>query len=249
MSFISGAVTNQCSDKVHTNQDKYGILTTKDINGCEVVTALVCDGVSRSYRSELASYNTVFRLLEWAAGYFKENAFNSDRIINELDKTIRQCNAVVDKIAERYGAGELSCCTISGMVTDGKDIIVFNAGDSRIYEVDLTADKLYLLTKDDKAEDGHTISNCVGLCEGYDINVKYSRLRFNNTSVYYICTDGMYRLQSFKKWGREMCYDNDRNMIENHLSEMVNEVRAKGEMDDVTAICIVGKNNFRAAGE
>ena len=55
------------------------------------------------------------------------------------------------------------------------------------------------------------------------------------------CTDGIYRRTDFQKWSNALFTSNTRRMIENHLRNMVNDVRIVGECDDATALVIMKK--------
>lgn len=241
MDFVSGAVCEQCSDRVHVNQDKFGSAVIKDKQGHPILIALVCDGVSRSYRSEIASYNTVLYVLQWAASYFPHHIFDMDKVTPRVDNILRRCNRRIDVFSYQYGQGSYSCCTVSGMITDGKDMLVFNAGDSRLYEMDMQEDKLYVLTKDNKAEDGYSISMCIGAFESDQLRISYTKEAFNRNSVYFLCTDGIYRRADLKKWGNTLFTAAHRSAMEEYLRQMVQEVRTAGETDDATALVIVKK--------
>ncbi len=238
MEFISGAVTEQCSDRSHVNQDKYGAVEVNNI-----ITAVVSDGVSRSYRSEVASYNTVLYVLLWASEYFKNHSFDPDAVIEQLDRRLKHCNSRINDFSEKFGQGEYSCCTVSGIVTDGKNMVVFNAGDSRIYEINVQDEKLYLLTEDNKAPDGHKISMCMGAFDNDEMRITYTKEPFEEHSVYILCTDGMYQRSNFKKWGKHLFGASDRRAMEGFLHQMMCEVRDAGEEDDVTAIAFI--RNFK----
>ena len=84
MKFICGAITEQCSNRMHINQDKFGAVRTLNADDREIILALVCDGVSIAYHSEYASYHTVLRLLRWAEQYFPNtNGFDIQKFREE----------------------------------------------------------------------------------------------------------------------------------------------------------------------
>lgn len=241
MDFLYGAVSEQCSSRSHVNQDNFGAVLTVDSNDRKVLTGVVCDGVSMSYRSEIASYNTILSILRWAERYFPENIFDSNQIMNEIDRELKICNDIINDFSSKFANDDYSCCTVSGIVTDGNEIVTFNAGDSRIYEIDMHDEKLYLLTNDDKAEDGHSISMCMGAFESNELKITFGKHKFLDGNVYLLCTDGMYRRQNFKKWGKNLSEAESRDMIIECLSNILNEVRELGETDDVTSLAIISK--------
>lgn len=242
MEFISGAVTTQCSSRAHVNQDKFGGIVIRKPEGKNIEVALVCDGVSRSFRSEYASYNTVLYVLQWADAYFRCNDLDSNDCIYHLDAVLKRCNRRLDRFSEENSEQDYSCCTVSGLITDGDQIVVFHAGDSRIYEVDISENKLYMLTQDNIAEDGHSISMCIGAYDDTELKISYTTERFNRNGVYILCTDGMYRRTNFKKWGKYLFSAANRRMLEDQLQQMVKEVQDAGESDDVTALVLITKD-------
>ena len=110
-----------------------------------------------------------------------------------------------------------------------------------MYEMDMQEDKLYVLTKDNKAEDGYSISMCIGAFESDQLRISYTKEAFNRNSVYFLCTDGIYRRADLKKWGNALFTAAHRSAMEEYLRQMVQEVRTAGETDDATALVIVKK--------
>lgn len=238
MKFLFGGITEQCINRVHVNQDKFGAVIAFNKNGDEIITAVVCDGISRSYRSELASYNTVLRILRWAESYFpKINGFDNNTIAEQLDMELRQCNRMLNHFADQNSCDDDTCCTVSGIVSDGKQLIVFNAGDSRIYEIG-SSKNIRKLTVDHKGSDGRSISMFIGGMEDQDLSISYYGEKYNSSSVYLLCTDGMYNRCDFSHWADILAKAVSREQIINILNDMRKEVQNAGELDDITAVAI-----------
>ena len=240
MKFICGAITEQCSNRMHINQDKFGAVRTLNADDREIILALVCDGVSIAYHSEYASYHTVLRLLRWAEQYFPNtNGFDIQNIAEEIDNELRHCNNLLINFAEKHSDEYDCCCTVSGIVTDGNEMLFFNAGDSRVYEFDILNKKISCLTRDNKGEDGFTISMCIGGVNDQDLNITYSTDKYHSQSVYMVCTDGMYSCCDFGDWADDLKNSRSKQEIINILRQMLKSVRNDGETDDVTAIAVV----------
>ena len=240
MKFICGAISEQCSHKRHVNQDKFGAVRILNADDKEIILALVCDGVSVAYHSEYASYSTVLRLLRWAEHYFPNtNGFDIQNIAAEIDGELRKYNNLLINFAERHSDEYDCCCTVSGIVTDGNKVLVFNAGDSRVYEFDSLNKQTSCMTKDDKGEDGFTISMCIGGVNDWDLNISYVAENYHQQSVYMVCTDGMYSCCNFGNWVDYLKNSQSKQEIINILKQMLKSVRKDGETDDVTAIAVV----------
>lgn len=240
MKFICGGITEQCSNKIHINQDKFGAIRTVDANGNEIILSLVCDGVSIAYHSEYASYNTVLKLLIWAEDYFPNmKHFDPQSIVEDIDSEFRKCNKLLIDYAEKNSDEYDCCCTVSGIVTNGEQILIFNAGDSRVYELDVLHGQIHRLTDDNKGEDGYSISMCIGGVNDSDLQISYFAEQYHQQSVYLLCTDGMYSCCDFKEWSKHLKNSRSKQEIIGILKSMLTAVRNAGETDDVTAVAIV----------
>lgn len=243
MGFFCLGITEQCSSGIHNNQDQYGAVRVLDINGEEIAVAVVADGISCGFDGKYASYNTVLWLLQWAETYFRHNAFDVDSIAQEIQDQMQLYNQKLNIFSEQHSK-EDTCCTVCGIVTNGNEILIFNAGDSRIYEINESDANIYCLTKDDIAQDGHSIAMHIGGKEDGDVILTFSRRKFRFDSIYFLCTDGMYRKLDFSAWCNRM-FDaqinkSDWNRV---FVEMLKSVRNLGEDDDVTALILVGCDN------
>lgn len=238
MKFLFGGITEQCINRIHVNQDKLGAVVTFNKNGDEIITAAVCDGISRAYRSELASYNTILRILRWAENYFPNiNGFDEKSVVEQLDLELKKCNKMLNDFIDKNSYDDDTCCTVSGIITDGRQLVIFNAGDSRIYELNPHKD-IRILTADNKGSDGHSISMFIGGMEDRDLSVSYYGEEYNNNSVYLLCTDGMYSRCDFSRWSNVLFNAASREQIVSILDNMRKEVQNLGEFDDITALAV-----------
>lgn len=244
MNFFCGGMTNECTNKMHRNQDTYGIIKLYDANQTEIVLALVSDGVSMGFEGKYASYNAVLRLLKWAESYFQVHNFDIDIVAGEIQMQMQTCNTMLNRFSEQSGSKLDTCATICGMITDGKDILVFNAGDSRLYEISTQYPFVSCYTKDDIAEDGHSIAMHIGGRNDGEVSVTFSRAAFNTNSVYFICTDGMYRKFNFEKWHDLFWTVKNKSEWESLYKQMLNDVRSLKEDDDVTAVILFGSDKI-----
>ena len=239
MEFFVSGITDECPTKLHRNQDKSGALRIIDSMGKEVCLAVIADGISLSFEGKYASYNTVLWLLEWAAEYFKFNSFHIERMADEIQAQMEKYNRDLNAFSEERSDTD-SCTTVCGMLTDGNEILVFNAGDSRLYEINRETMQCRLLTMDNKAADGYSISMHIGGKNDGEIEVTFSRESFNPDNIYFLCTDGMYRKLNLFEWRQTMFDAQTKEEWDEIFNGMLRNIRAVGEKDDATALVIIG---------
>lgn len=240
MSFFCSGISSQCLNKIHNNQDTYGAIRIFDINSTEIALSIVADGVSSGFDGKYASYNAVKMLLEWAVEYFQENVFDIDIIANEIINQMQVCNHILNEYSEQHSEKD-TCCTLCGMITDGNEILIFNAGDSRLYEI--KKENVLCLTRDDIGTDGHSITRHIGGKEDNKVRITFSKTMFNYDSIYFLCTDGMYRRLNFKIWKNEILSIKNISDWQNTFEKMLQSVQEFGEKDDVTAVILFGSDN------
>ncbi|MCR4645627.1 MAG: protein phosphatase 2C domain-containing protein [Oscillospiraceae bacterium] len=240
MSVLCSGYSRQCANQLHVNQDKFGALRVLDANGNEVTVALVADGVSLGYQGKFASYNTVLWLLEWGKFYFPEHSFDMQSIAKEIQDQMVQYNHFLNDYSDMHSDKD-TCCTVCGIVTDGNQLLVFNAGDSRLYE--MAANGQYrCMTQDDKAEDGYSIAMHIGGKNDEEIRISFSADTFHADSLYVLCSDGFYKRCDFQGLAERVFPCNTRQEIVSTLDAVVEELVNAGENDDITALVIAGSD-------
>ncbi len=240
MRFLSAGITSTCTNGLHENQDKFGAIHMEDAEGREIVLAAIADGISRSFNGKLASYNTILWLLQWAEIYFTDHKFDLNAVAAEIHNQVNLYNRKLNHYSENHSTS-YTCCTMNGLITNGNEILFFNAGDSRIYEINPKYPTAVLLTKDDKDELGR-ISMHVGGKENDAVRLSFSKDQFHADSVYFLATDGMYHETDFSRWKDLMLNAKSRPAWNQILEAMVDDVRSVGEDDDVSAIIITGRD-------
>ncbi|MBE6843102.1 MAG: hypothetical protein E7510_09790 [Ruminococcus sp.] len=238
MSIISSGYTVQCADKAHINQDKSGSITMINPDNEEVTLALVADGVSLGFQGKYASYNTVFWLLKWASEYFAENIFDIQTVAEEIQIQMMKYNHLLNDYSDRNSDKD-TCCTVCGIVTDQKKVLIFNAGDSRLYKLS-PGGKVRCMTQDDKAEDGYSIAMHIGGKNDDEIKLSFSVDDFHAGNCYILCTDGFYKRCDFPSWCELICSCDSRSKAVNILKNIADSLVQAGEIDDITVLMITG---------
>lgn len=237
MSMLCAGYSQQCINQIHINQDKFGSITVMNPNNEEVTLALISDGVSLGYQGKYASYNTVLWLLEWALKYLAENEFNVQAVAKEIQIQMMKYNHLLNEFSDKHSDKD-SCCTVCGIVTNQKQLLIFNAGDSRLYELSVNG-QVRCMTQDDKAEDGYSIAMHIGGKNDSEIKLAFSVDELHIGSRYLLCTDGFYKRCNFAGCCEFICRCQTRNNAENMLKNITDSLVRAGETDDITALLIV----------
>lgn len=237
MSILYTGYSKQCAGKIHANQDKLGAIRVFDINRNEITLAAVADGVSLGYEGKYASYNTILWLLEWASDYFSNHEFDMQTIAKEIQMQMVKYNHLLNDYSDLHSDKD-TCCTICGMVTDGNQMLIFNAGDSRLYELMATG-QVRCLTQDDKASDGYSISMHIGGKNDDEIKISFSADEYHSDSRYILCSDGFYRRCNFFNLCHSIFDCCNRNEIKQALMTFAGNLVQAGETDDITALVLV----------
>lgn len=236
MSILFSGYTQQCANQIHSNQDKYGGLRVFDSNKKEISIVAVADGISLGYEGKYASYNTVLWLLQWAAQYFPSNTFDIQKVAREIQMQMVQYNHRLNDFSDLHSSKD-TCCTICGMVTDGEQILIFNAGDSRLYELNPSG-QVRCLTQDDRAEDGYSIAMHIGGKTDAEIRITFSTDAFHPDSRYMICSDGFYKQCNLSGFCPAILNCTNRAEIISTIEAYANGLVEAGETDDITALVL-----------
>jgi serine/threonine protein phosphatase PrpC len=254
MSFLTFGMSVQCKNKEHVNQDKFGSVTVRSPSGRDVLTAAVADGVSMCFKGEIASYNTVRFVLNWSVDYFSHNDFDSYLIPSKFDALIKSINQNLNhyslenkKKKSKEGYSPYTCTTLSCAITDGVKILYFNVGDSSMYEL-----KTYSTTNitgiSKHVNKSGRLTSFIGGIEESNLDIRYIKSFFDDTAVYFLCTDGMsnrtvFNIESdedFRRSNQRLLSADSKSKGLSILEGMTAYVLEKGETDDITALVFKG---------
>ena len=255
MSFLTFGLSTQCKNKEHINQDNFGSVTVKNPSGNEVLVAAVSDGVSMCYKGEIASYNTIRFILNWAVEYFSKNDFDSVSIPEEFDKIIVSINQSINGYANaqkrkklKEGYSPYPSCTLCCIITDGNQVLHFSVGDSTIFELKLFTINAITgnIRLNKHTNERGQLTSYIGGIEDEKIDIRFIEGRFDSSAAYFICTDGMYNKlifdiekdEEFRKFNQRLVDVNSKEVGISVLQGMTDYVLSKGETDDITALVI-----------
>lgn len=237
MSVLCMGYSKQCASHIHTNQDKFGGLRVFDVNKNEITLAAVADGISLGYEGKYASYNTILWLLNWASDYFLTNEFDIKTVAREIQMQMVKYNHLLNDYSDLHSNKD-TCCTICGTITDGNQMLIFNAGDSRLYEM-TPAGQVRCMTQDDKASDGYSISMHIGGKNDDEIKISFSADEYHSDSRYILCSDGFYKRCNFSDLCETIFRCSKQSEVIQTLMEFADHLVQAGETDDITALVLV----------
>lgn len=260
MSLLTFGMSTQCKNKEHVNQDKFGSITVKSPSGREVLVAAVADGVSMCFKGEIASYNAVRFVMNWASDYFSQNDFDSLMIPDEFDKLITSINQNLNhysrtknKKAPQAGYSPYSSTTLSCAITDGDKILFFNIGDSTMYELK-TYSTTNITGKSKHTNTSGRLTSYIGGIDDNKLDIRYIESQFDDSSAYLLCTDGMSNRivfnvdtdEDFRKFNQRLMSAETRENGVTVLKGMTEYVLSKGETDDITALVFKSSRGYEA---
>ena len=252
MSYLTFGLSVQCKNKEHINQDKYGSVIIRSPSGKDILVAAVSDGVTMCYKGEIASYNTVRFILNWAAEHFSENDFNAAIIPEDFDVLITKINRKLNQNAKRNnrktpktGYSPFSSCTLCCVITDGVKILYFNVGDSTIYELK-NYTTLNVVGVGKHTNTSGRLTSYVGGIEDAKLDIRFLEGEFDSKAAYFLCTDGMSNqivfnidaCEDFRRFNQRLITADSKGKGITVLEGMAEYVVSKGETDDVTALVV-----------
>lgn len=254
MKYIQSYFTD-IGTKRKTNQDSLALLKA-DTDFGEVLLAVICDGMGGHQYGELASKTIVKHFEKWFKMEFPillYSGIDEKLLFQEWDRLIRGCNAELVKYGDERSLELGSTLTAILLVED--HYYFAHVGDSRLYEItdehatQLTQDHSLIaeeirngvLTEEEAKKDKrkNMLLECVGITNS--IKIDFGSERALQKACYLLCTDGFWHKIS----GQEMTHYlrgaqfPDNKMLRMHLNYLVEEVKSRGEKDNITAIGIV----------
>ena len=251
-------LVGSCSDigaVKKVNQDSLCIKIGKYFDK-NIVMSILCDGLGGLKKGELASGTVISAFSEW---FEKELPLLLDE---PLDTVMKKCELMIKNMNARifnYGKtnGYQLGTTISGvLIWHTQDVIVLNAGDTRVYTVkekleQITEDHTFvalkvkkgIISENEAANDSqrNVLTQCIGGAE--KISPQIIRLN-NNYEKFLLCTDGFRNKITEDEifniiTNTYICDESDINNMLKRLTEL-NMLR--GESDNISAVYIIKKN-------
>ena len=258
-----------CSDvgtKEKKNHDGACIKRAKTSIGM-ITMAIVCDGVNGMSQGEMASTAIIEEFDTWFEKELpivleehivdKQERLWKDIIKGVKDSWKEKLQQVHQSIYQ-YGQSKnmLVGSTFSGVLLfDDFCCMVMHVGDSRIYKITDTVEKITVeqtlaerevnrgnMTFEQAKEKGmqNVLLQCVGGSKKIqpDILIDY----FDSEAIYVLCTDGFWRTASKKALQKISFYrENGQEGLEDYLKEMIDQLKIDGEEDNITVVAVTNE--------
>ncbi|MCI8576106.1 MAG: serine/threonine-protein phosphatase [Lachnospiraceae bacterium] len=235
------------------NQDSL-VVKSLNLGKHMVVFAAVCDGVGGLSHGERASRTSVEMLSSWF-DYELPQILEQSPAEPVLRYRFRQLLSEINR--EIYNgnlrSGVSSATTLTALLLWDYHYLAGHVGDSRIYKIDydvqqLTRDHSWVaqevamgrMTAHQAAIDTrqNIILKCMGAEPEVEPDVFEGRIR--EKTVFVLCTDGFWHHVDAREWIRQFSpavIKEEKHLAEN-LYFMAEQVKQRGESDNITAIAI-----------
>ena len=256
MEIIASYYTDVGSVK-EINQDSLSVKVVNSPRG-KIVFALVCDGMGGLEQGELASKEVVVAFNNWFPTQFAqmvaENSFSQENVYDQWQDLIEVMNSRLSEYADNQGM--MMGTTLSVLLVYKGDYFICHVGDSRIYQIDQSVNRLTLdhtlvaqevemgrLTEEEALVDPRRsiLLQCVG-ASGV-IEPQYEKGTITGGVTFLLASDGFTHMIS-----EEELYEyfrpealTDKNTITDICEKATCLVKNRGERDNITVIAVVMK--------
>lgn len=213
----------------NSNQDSL-VIKAMDHAGRKLILLAVADGVGGLELGELASGTVVNDLSKAFENLGTiDGELTRDRIISNIRSTLAASH---DKINEYISkSGKQIASTVVLIAIYGDSYIAMNAGDSRLYR--MHGSDLERVTEDDNCG-GHVLTQCIGANQQLVPHIYEGELAAHMSFL--LCSDGFYGLMEDSELRQLLESRDDKATLTTWLSAKGQELMARGERDNMTAV-------------
>ena len=237
-----------------SNQDSLMVKVIQSA-GNQAFLAAVCDGVGGLTHGELTSRKTVEMLGKWAEyelpGLLADVA-DGKVLKKRLQHLLQDINREI--YFDNLSGGISSGTTMTALVLYDDHYWAAHVGDSRLYAV--TEDGAIRLTEDhswveeeilagrmtrEEAEHSprkNVILKCIGASG--EISPQILEGKAEKDTVFVLCSDGFWHDITAKEWAEVFAPENnpESRTLGKNLQQMAEQVKARGESDNITAVAV-----------
>ena len=225
------------------NEDRY-VYKVADIGESTTAMFAVADGVGGLAYGDIASSIAISNINKWWENEYIKLYSDINQIKESLKELFNIINLEIREMSESKKAKMAT--TLSLMLIHKDEIIICHIGDSRIYRIrkNLLNTTIKQLTVDHSSDIKFEMDNvtyyrsvltqCLGAKE--DIECYIATEELHKRDKYILCSDGIYKTMT----------DNDiKKIIDDNVTpldiccNLVNEVKNRGEKDNITIIGIL----------
>jgi len=256
MKFVITADTDIGTSR-NINQDSYCYKICSD-GKSQMAMAVVCDGMGGLSGGEYSSGILVDNISTWFNTSFFESlktyGVDSSEVIGKnlkyLTQTVSQTDFQIKEHSERSGTS--SGTTMSLLLMNESDMLLFHVGDSRIYRItdkieQLSTDhsvvereyRLGNITLKEKETDSrrNILTQCIGASSGITPQVDLVR---SKKGVYLLCSDGFRHKNSDEEILNRLSPAklHNRQEMKAALRSLIDKAMLEGEGDNITAVLL-----------
>ena len=208
--------------------------TTQELKTDSAVAVAVADGVGGAEGGEIASELIVTSLLDFVGDL--DVSLNAATVMEKLESWALSANCLLQMRIEKLGNAGMGT-TLCGLLFNGENVIMFNAGDSRVYR--WRDGILRQMTRDHSMREltgredmpGNIMYNAFGKLSEFFIDVKNISDQVLPDDLFLICSDGLSDMLS-----DEMI---ETTLIDGKSTELlVDLANEAGGKDNITVIVI-----------
>lgn len=252
MKFLISADTDVGNFK-SVNQDSVSVQLL-EINGQQLVFAVLCDGMGGLQRGELASASVIYAFRSWCASELPvllEKGLRDGDIRREWIRVIRDCNEKIKAYGRENGVRLGTTVTV--LLLTQKRCYIANVGDSRAYEL---RDRVTQLTRDHsvvarEVEQGlltpeqaetdprrSVLLQCIGASEEVYPEFFFGTPR--QDTVYLLCSDGFRHEISLDEMFTQLAPSrmNSRENMGREERTLIRLIKERNERDNITVAAI-----------
>lgn len=206
--------------------------------------AAVCDGCGGYFGGALAAETVLKKLSEKSPLELIE--------IDCLSETLEESNRQISILKKQDPKYDRMCTTVAGCVFGENQILIFHAGDSRVYRYDgmslarMTTDHSKVqemiengVITEEEAEqmsERNIITRCMGI-EGLFPEIYVSHSSLEEREIYLICSDGVWSVLNDKKLLEILSSDES---LEQKANDLIKIALAEGSQDNLS-VCLCGR--------
>lgn len=253
MNFNYSCQTNQ-GEVRESNQDSL-LVKSGVMNGHSVLLAAICDGVGGLSQGEWCSRRAVELLSSWFV-YELPQIMEQSQLERLLQYRLRQLIADInwDIYTQNRRNSRMSGTTLTVLLLWDYRYMIAHVGDCRVYAVE--SGRALCLTKDHswvarEVEEGrlqpsearnhpkqNAILRCIGTEPEVEVDVSFAWL--SEPTVFILCTDGFWHEVEHREWLSYFAPEvmQQERAMNQTLYEMVQQVRMRGESDNITVIAV-----------
>lgn len=250
MKFCATADTDVGISK-KTNQDSV-LIKHAEVDGKEVLLAVVCDGMGGLSRGELASATVVRAFSQWFDNNLSMiNSVDTHTIGKHWTSLLVELNSKISAYGEKIKSDGMGT-TFTGLLFIGEEYLIVHVGDTRAYFIDnsllqLTSDQTFIAreiqrgtmtieeAKTDKRR--NMLLQCVGASKTVEPEILTGEVK---KGIYMLCSDGFRHEVSEEEFISNLSADKlgDKESMHTIAKNLIELSKNRNEKDNISVVLV-----------